>query len=339
MGLNTLPAVLAIDGGNSKTDVALVSPDGMVLASLRGPGANQEEHGIDGAMRILGGLVRDVAAQAGLPRDGDLIARHTSACLAGCDLPSEEEQLTTALRAQGWSQSAIAMNDTFAVLRAGLPDDAVRPGDPVTPRAGVAVTCGAGINCVAVAPDGRIARYLALGTLTGDWGAGSGLARAVMWHAMRAEDGRGRPTALGPGVAAHFGLATISDVAIAVHQGRLAEDELITLVPVLFDLAASGDEVARGLVIRQAEEVCAMAVAAMRRLSLQSAGTTVVLGGGLLQAGDPLLSSALHTAFAAQAPGADIRIADVPPVTGAALLGLDHLGLVTAAACLRHCCG
>ena len=32
------PAVLAIDGGNSKTDVALVARDGTLLASARGPG-------------------------------------------------------------------------------------------------------------------------------------------------------------------------------------------------------------------------------------------------------------------------------------------------------------
>ena len=324
----TIPAVLAIDGGNSKTDMALVSPDGRVLASLRGPGASQEDHGVDGAMRIMGRMVADLAARAGLPADGGLIARHTSACLAGCDLPSEEEQLTAALRAQGWSRSAVAMNDTFAVLRAGLPDD------PATTH-GVAVTCGAGINCVAVAPDGRIARYLALGTLTGDWGGGIGLAKTVMWHAMRAEDGRGQPTTLGGGVAAHFGQPTISDVAIAVHQGKLAEDDLITLVPVLFAAAASGDDVARALIRRQAEEICTMAVTAMRRLSLPSAGTTVVLGGALLQAGDPLLSGALRTGFAAQAPEAILRVTDVPPVAGAALLGLDHLGLIAAATTLR----
>jgi len=37
----SLPAVLAIDGGNSKTDVALVAADGSLLASVRGPGTNQ----------------------------------------------------------------------------------------------------------------------------------------------------------------------------------------------------------------------------------------------------------------------------------------------------------
>ena len=33
-----LPAVLAVDGGNSKTDVALVGEDGTLLAQVRGPG-------------------------------------------------------------------------------------------------------------------------------------------------------------------------------------------------------------------------------------------------------------------------------------------------------------
>jgi N-acetylglucosamine kinase-like BadF-type ATPase len=318
-----LAAVLAIDGGNSKTDVALVAADGTLLAELRGPGASQEEHGVTGAMRILGGLVRSVARKAGLADDGAIVARHTSACLAGCDLPTEEEELTAALRAQGWSATAVALNDTFAVLRAGLPDDGAD-------GSGVAVTCGAGINCVGVSPDGRTARYLALGTLTGDWGGGSGLAQAVMWHSMRGDDGRGPATGLGPAVAAHFGLETISDVVIAVHQRRLAYDDLLTVVPVLFTVAAAGDAVARSLVARQAEEVAIMAVTVMRRLDLPSRGTTVVLGGGLLQARDPLLASAMDSEFGTRAPGSILRVAEVPPVAGAALLGLDHLGIGAA---------
>jgi len=339
---DALAAVLAIDGGNSKTDVALVAADGTLLAALRGPGASQEEHGIAGAMRILGRLVADVALKAGLPADGPVagpVARHTSACLAGCDLPSEEADLTAALRAQGWSQTAVAMNDTFAVLRAGLPDDLAAPGNGWPQASGVAVTCGAGINCVAVAPDGRTARYLALGTLTGDWGGGAGLAQAVMWHSMRAEDGRGPATALGPAVAAHFGLPAVSDVVIAVHQGRLSEDEdLLTVVPVLLRVAATGDAVASALVERQAAEVCLMAVTAMRRLDLPASGTTVVLGGGLLQAGDPGLEAAVENEFAAHAPGAVLRLPRVPPVAGAALLGLDHLGIgAKAARRLRGC--
>jgi N-acetylglucosamine kinase-like BadF-type ATPase len=121
-------------------------------------------------------------------------------------------------------------------------------------------------------------------------------------------------------------------VVIAVHQRRLAYDDLLTVVPVLFTVAAAGDAVARGLVARQAEEVATMAVTAMRRLDLPSRGTTVVLGGGLLQVRDPLLASAMDSEFGTRAPGSILRVAEVPPVAGAALLGLDHLGIGAAGA-------
>jgi N-acetylglucosamine kinase-like BadF-type ATPase len=322
-----LAAVLAIDGGNSKTDVALVAADGGVLAAVRGPGASHQEHGVEAGVRILDRLVRSVAADAGVT--SGVVARHTSACLAGADLPEEEAQLTAELVRRGWSPTAVAVNDTFAVLRAGLSDGA---------KYGVAVTCGAGINCVAVAPDGRAWRYLALGGLTGDWGGGEGLSQEVMWHAMRAEDGRGPATGLAPAVAAYFGLPSVTDVAIAVHKGKLSDDDLLHLTSVLFSVAAAGDTVARNLVRRQAEEICVMAVTAMRRLGLPAAGTPVVLGGGLLEARDELLTAAVEERLAVDAPGAVPRVVDIPPVAGAALLGLDYLGAeASAARRLREC--
>jgi len=320
-------AVLAIDGGNSKTDVALVATDGTVLASVRGPGASREDYGTEGAMRILGDLVRQAATSASLPapRPGAPIARHISACLAGADLPEEEAELTEALRRQSWATSAVAVNDTFAVLRAGV------FGSGQAASWGVAVTCGAGINCVAVAPDGRVARYLALGTLTGDWGGGAGVSMEVMWHSMRAEDGRGPATALAAAVAAHFGLPSVTDVAIAVHNGQLTEADLLSLASVLFAVAGAGDVVASGLVTRQADEICLMAVTAMRRLGLPSDGTPLVLGGGLLEANDPTLLAAITRRLAAEAPGVAARVVDIPPVAGAALLGLDYVDCGLAA--------
>jgi N-acetylglucosamine kinase-like BadF-type ATPase len=318
-------AVLAIDGGNSKTDVALVSGDGTLLASVRGPGASHEDFGLDEAMRRLGELVRLAADRAGGPSAG-LVARHTSACLAGADLPAEEAQLTAAIQAQGWSLTSAVANDTFAVLRAGL-----TPGEGERPW-GVAVTCGAGINCVGVAPDGQTTRFLAFGTLTGDWGGGIGLGREVMWWAARAEDGRGEPTALRAAVAEFFGLPSVHEVSVAFHLGQLGEDDLIRLPVVLFTTAAAGDAVARSVVKRQAEEVCAMALTAIRRLGLDGApGIPVVLGGGVLEARNPLLTDAITRRLAAAVPGAVARVVDTSPVTGAALLGLDYLNAGPAA--------
>jgi N-acetylglucosamine kinase-like BadF-type ATPase len=321
-----LPAVLAIDGGNSKTDVALVADDGTVLASLRGPGVSHEDFGLEEAMRRLGDIVHAVAAQVGRPAGDGLVARHTSACLAGADLPEEEAMLTAAILRHGWTQTAAVANDTFAVLRAGLTPAA---GEPAW---GIAVTCGAGINCVGVAPDGRATRFLAFGALSGDWGGGLGLGQAAVWHAIRAEDGRGEPTELRAAVPAFYRLPSMHEVVVAFHLDKLGEDDLIRLPAVLFATAQAGDAVALSVIERQADEIVTMAVTAINRLDLADARETpVVLGGGVLEARNPLLTDAITRRLAERAPTAVVRIVDAPPVTGAALLGLDHLAASPAA--------
>jgi N-acetylglucosamine kinase-like BadF-type ATPase len=310
-------AILALDGGNSKTDVALVSPDGTVLASARGAGVNSQEAGADFTVRALDELVRQVICQA-----GDVAVRHTVACLANADLPEEEDELAAAVLAIGWSPTSTVINDTFAILRAGLSDE---------PHWGVAVVCGAGINCVGVAPDGRVTRFLALGQLTGDWGGGYGLGREVMWHAMRGEDGRGPRTALTQCVRDFFDADKVEEVAIAIHKGKVPDDDLNGLAPVLLRASADGDEVARGIVDQLANEISILALTAMRRLDLTTLATPVVLGGGVITARDQRLLTGIHDRLAAGAPSVRIRVIDVPPVVGAALLGLDHIEAPPAA--------
>ncbi|WP_033824412.1 N-acetylglucosamine kinase [Kitasatospora sp. MBT63] len=309
-----LPGVLAIDAGNSKTDVALVSADGTVLGSARGGGFQPQLDGAEQAVDGLGPLVEEAALQAGL-RPGTPFTTHVSACLANADLPIEEQRLQAAIEARRWGLTGHVANDTFGLLRAGTDG----------PR-GVAVVCGAGINCVGLLPDGRTARFPALGHLTGDWGGGGGLAAEAMWHATRAEDGRGGPTALAGAIARHFGLPSATAVAETMHLGGLDRGRLHEIVRVLFAAAEAGDRTSLDLVDRQADEIARLAVVALTRLGLLGEPTPVVLGGGVLAARHPLLIDNLTARLAAAAPLAETRIVVAPPVLGAALLGLDHLG-------------
>jgi len=327
--VSKLAAVLAIDGGNSKTDVALVAPDGSLLGSARGGGSNHQGIGKDGMVAVLAELVRAAAARAGLPDNGP-VANHTSACLAGADLPDEEAELGTLIQSLGWSATSSVVNDTFAVLRAGL-DDAGQ-------HWGIGVVCGAGINCVGVAPDGQTTRFFALGRISGDWGGGGDLGADALWWASRAEDGRGPATELCAAVADHFGRASVGEVVIGLYRGKISYAELHELVPVLFAVAARGDQVAGDIVRRQAEEISLMATVAATRLGLAGQPVPVVLGGSVLTARDPVLTRAIADRLTGSLPSAQIRIVDVPPVTGAALLGLDHVGAPpSAAARLRAC--
>jgi hypothetical protein len=75
-----------------------------------------------------------------------------------------------------------------------------------------------------------------------------------------------------------------------------------------------------------------MAITAMRRLDLTTLATPVVLGGGVITARNPLLMAGITRQLAEAAPAAEVRVIDVPPVAGAALLGLDHVRAPAAAA-------
>ncbi|WP_374402669.1 N-acetylglucosamine kinase [Streptomyces sp. 35G-GA-8] len=309
-------SVLAVDAGNSKTDVAVIGADGSVLGTARGGGFQPPVVGIETAVDALAVTVAEAASAAGLPAR-DLVG-HVSACLANADLPVEERELAEAVQARGWGRTTEVRNDTFAILRAGLPSGA-------EPR-GVAVVCGAGINCVGMLPDGRTARFPAIGRISGDWGGGSGLAEEALWFAARAEDGRGEPTELVRTLPGHFGLGSMYELIEALHLGHIPFVRRHELTPVLFATSAAGDAVAHSVVDRLAEEVVVLASVALGRLGLLDEEVPVLLGGSVLAARHPQLDARIAELLAARAPKAVVEVVTAPPVLGAALLGLDQVG-------------
>ena len=305
-------AVLAVDGGNSKTDLALVAPDGTVLALVRGPLSSPHHIGVGGCLSVLERLLEDGVHEAGV--EAGPVADVAVLLMAGVDFPQEEETLRGAVAERGWAASIHVGNDTFAVLRAG------------TERGwGVAVTCGAGINCVGVAPDGRHARFPALGAITGDWGGGYDLGLAAVSAAARSEDGRGPRTSLERLVPAHFGLTTPSELAEAIHAGRIRKRRVIELAPLVLSEAVD-DAVAAEIVDRLASEVVALARVALARLDLTNEPVEVLLGGGVLQDVDGDLLGAIDVGLREFAPAVKVRPTASPAIVGAALLGLDKLG-------------
>jgi N-acetylglucosamine kinase-like BadF-type ATPase len=307
-------AVLAIDGGNSKTDVCLISADGWLLGYARGPGSNHQLVGPDAAFDVLAGLVAEASCEAGIDA-GSILARHAAVYLAGADFPREVEMLHARVSLAGWAAEVSLDNDTFALLRAGT-NAANR----------IAVVCGAGINCVGVSAAGDVLRFPSVGPLSGDWGGGAALGTEALFLAVRAEDGRGRPTALREAVMQHFGTESVVDVTAALHFGEMPRSRIHELVPVLLQVAAAGDGPARAVVDRLAEEVYLLARATLDRLDLRDQPTDVVLGGSVLAARHPLLMEGVSRRLAAYAPRASVLVVDDPPVVGAALLGLDALG-------------
>jgi N-acetylglucosamine kinase-like BadF-type ATPase len=307
-----------VDGGGSKVDAALLDTDGSVIAAIRH--RNTDLNGSNDA--YLEGVAGGVAAlrrEAALPEEGP-IARAGMFCLAGADLPADDRRIIRWLRGRDWTGRDLVRNDTFAVLRAGTER-----------RWGVAVVCGHGTNCSGVAPGGRTYRFPAVGAVSGDWGGGQDIGSAALWYALRAKDGRGEPTALATLVPAHFGMRRPRQVMEAMYFGRVSEERLVELPPVVFRAAAAGDAVARQILDRQADEVIAMAGAAIRKLGMTRLDVDVVLGGGIFRGGDPPFFGRIDEGLARVAPRVRVRRLTAPPVVGAALLGLDELKATSAA--------
>ncbi|MBM2617240.1 ATPase [Actinoplanes sp. LDG1-06] len=303
---------LAVDGGNSKTDVVLGTAAGEVLGHVRGGTSSPHNIGLDGTVRVLDQLIHDVHARAGLPVGTPVEV--VAAYLAGADLPIEVTRLHEALSAKSWAARTIVDNDCFALLRSGtsMPD-------------AVTVVCGAGNNCVGRAADGRTARFVALGPISGDWGGGHELAEQALHLAARGEDGRGRPTALSAAVAAHFDQPTVEAVSVALHFGEIPRSEIASLSRLLFEVAAAGDEVAGQLIKRQADEIVGQHRVAASRLDLLDRPHALVLGGSVLRAQHPQLHDQVVEGARGQAPLVEISVPTAPPIVGAALLALDAL--------------
>ena len=299
--------VLAVDGGNSKTDVALVADHGALLTAVRGPTISHQAVGLDEGMARLERLAGDVGASVDGPADVGVFA------LAGADYASDVRLLERAIARLRIAREVVVVNDTMAALRAG----SRRPW-------GIALICGQGVNGVGVAPDGRVARFDGVGDISGDWGGGTSVGLAAQAAAVRARDGRGPRTSLEQLVPAQFGLSSPGAVVRALYTGRLAAERLGELSPVVFAAADSGDAVAREIVNRLADELGVMAAALIRRLRLGRLDPDVVLAGGVFRAEDPAFHRRLAAAVADAAPAARVVRLDAPPVLGSALLGLER---------------
>jgi len=307
-------AVLAVDGGNSKTDVALVAADGKLLSAVRGRTTSHQAVGLEEGLRRLTELVETAARQAGLDPAARPVARLGVHALAGADFGADVRLLERGLRTTGLTEADEVVNDCIGALWAGATDGY-----------GIALVCGAGINAAAVAPDQRVARFDGIGDLSGDWGGGNAVATAGLGAAVRARDGRGPRTELERTIPAHFGLKRPAALTRAMYDKRIREDRLGELSPVVFATARAGDPVAREIIDRLADELTTMAIALATRLGIKRLPVDVVLAGGVFKTNDEAFFERIDAGVRTELPAANIIRLDVPPVAGAAREGLKRV--------------
>ena len=294
--------VLGVDSGGTKTVCQLADDEGRVLAEVRGPSAHLPSLGPSGVEAVLGELIgRALAGQPGRP---------AAICLgmSGVDQPREAEAIRRVLASIGQHAQALVVNDALIALEAGAP---AQPG--------VVVIAGTGSIAYGRDAQNRAARTGGWGYVLADEGSGFWLGRQALRAVVRAEDRRGRPTALTSRVLAHYGVARPKDLAREIYHGGVKPSAIAKLAAHVEEAAGERDAVALHILEVAAAELALMAESVVTRLSLPHG--PIVLAGGIFRVA-PRLAAALTSELAARVPRAPVRLLEVEPAYGAVRLAL-----------------
>jgi glucosamine kinase len=290
--------LVGIDGGGTRTTLALADPTGREILRRTGPAGLVDPRRPTAAAEMLSALVREALAAADL----DAPAHSLCAGLAGVGNAAEREMVESALRREGVARHVCIRSDGETALHGALAGEA-----------GILLVAGTGSIAYGRSEDGRVERCGGWGMVTGDEGSGYALGRAALAAALRDVDGRGPPTRLRPVLMAAIGVS-LPD-AVPPWAGRAEKFEIAALAIHVLRLAEEGDEVAVALARASATELAEHAAALVKRLGPWTGPIPVVFHGGVAR--DTVFGGFLRTALAAVDLGLEPREGLADAVAGA----------------------
>ncbi len=303
---------LGADVGATKTHLLIADESGRACGfGQSGPGS-PEAVGYEGLAAALGLAAERALAGAGLSI-GDVAAAGFG--VAGLDWPCQEEPTRQAIRALGLAAPWAQVNDTVLGLLAGSPAGW-----------GVAVVSGTGCNCRGW---DRERRRQGRVTGNGAWAGEAAGAGELVGRALQAVahewTRRGPATQLTAVFLRYTGTRTPEEFLEKALTGQVELDT--AAAPLVFQVAAAGDQVAQELIRWAGRELGEMANAVIRQLAFETLAFDLVLVGSMFDGG-PMLIEPLRQTVHTLAPGARLVRLAVPPVVGAVLLAMEQAGAV-----------
>ncbi len=299
-----------IDGGGTRTRLALAQADGTILGCAEGGCCSFVELGVPGATEAFRSLWRAAWAKVGqAPRPADAVFIGSGSILSGADEKTcESIAVTAGLAREG---AVRARNDAWSALAGGLRG-----------RPGILLIAGTGCACLGRNPAGQTWRAAGWGHLLHDGGSAHALGLGAMIAATREADARGPATALTAIVLRALGLRDMADIYRRVHHDGVSRAQVAALAPEIVKAATDGDAVARDLLETGAADLVEAIVTVARRLGLPA--PLLALTGGLIENARPyrrLFLDRLATAL----PGFALATDGLDPVWGSVLLAHEQL--------------
>lgn len=253
--------VIGIDGGGTKTRLAVCAPDGTLLRRETLGAFNLSAIGEDGFRR----RTEEILALCGDMRGCGAI------CVGGAGVSGAAagEILRAELAAHGFAGKLLLCGDHEIALAGAMQ----------TP--GCVLIAGTGSVCYGKNAAGEAFRCGGGGHIIDDPGSGYTLGRDALAAALRTEDGRLSENALHAAVMDAVGSHDIQGIFDFVYFSRRGKSDIAALAPLVLRCAEQGDAVSLAILRRGATELARLVSAVTGRLGLDKK-SPCALAGGLL---------------------------------------------------------
>ena len=227
------------DGGGTKTEVRIVDASGAPLAEgffgpLNPNGASRETV----AATIRDGIAFMAAQPGGLTACGGVVIG-----IAGVSNTEVVRLVESAVRSNGYAGNLRLLGDQEIALAGAVQG------------AGAVLIAGTGAICFGRDAAGKPFRVGGYGYLIDDGGSGYAIGRDILAAVARAVDGRRPPTCLTEMVFETIGAAEISGVITWLYAPTTGKKEVASLAPLLMRALEAGDDAARAIAARAAEDL------------------------------------------------------------------------------------
>ena len=249
------------DGGGSKTKVCVTDENGVVLIesefgpiNLNGNSADTVKNTIRDCINFMNTL------DNGLDKYKGLVVG-----VAGVSNREATETIENLIREYGYGGNLRILGDQEIALAGAIKG------------AGAILIAGTGSVCFGRDENGKTFRSGGYGYLIDDVGSGYAISRDILISVVRSLDGRGQNTCLTNMVFERLNVKSQEELITWLYAPETEKSQIATLSPLLLSALEQGDEVAKLIANKAAQDLAELVVAVWKKADIQN-GEVALLG-------------------------------------------------------------
>ena len=299
---------LGVDGGGTKTNIAIMDRNRRVVAEGVGGPSNPLRVGVETAVANITKAV-DAACDEYEVSRGDIVSATLG--LAGVRREDMRERVRESFLLRYRIRQTVIVTDADIALYG-----------TTLGKAGLVVIAGTGSVCLGMNDAGERVMSGGWGPVAGDEGGGRGIAGDALHQIAKASDGRGPKTQLSGRAAEYFRASSADNLIVALYAPQMDNSRIAGFARYVVEAALAGDAVASQIIEHAGRELGIAAVAVLKKLHLTRRKIPIGCVGGMFNAGE-LLTGPMEEAIRAVAPKAFLTEPFMPPAHAAALMALE----------------